>query len=392
MDIQGLRQKSARHAIGLMSGTSCDGVDAALVRIKGTGPDLHVKLIHFMDFPYTPLFRTRLLSPRLDARDVCELNVELGERFAQAVSEVMRVAAEHGVEVDFVASHGHTLAHLPPGGKATRGAVGTLQVGEPAIIAERTGLPVVSDFRPRDMAAGGHGAPLAPYVHWQLFRRPDRTSACLNIGGIANITVVPPDVADLIAFDTGPGNMIIDGAIRLLSRGTLEMDKDGETAARGVVVDEFLDYLLTHPFFDEAPPKSTGREEFGTEVYLRDALMARKEHSTEDLLATVTCAVAYSVVRAFNRFIKPRYDVTRLILSGGGAFNKTLVRRIRQGLPDIVVRTTDEYGIPVEAVEAVAFAILGNETICGTPANVPQVTGARHPVLLGKITPTLPPG
>jgi anhydro-N-acetylmuramic acid kinase len=184
--------------------------------------------------------------------------------------------------------------------------------------------------------------------------------------------------------------MIIDGAIRLLSRGTLEMDKDGETAARGVVIDEFLEYLLSHPFFDEAPPKSTGREEFGTEVYLRDALMARRDHSTEDLMATVTCAVAYSVVRAFNRFIKPRHEVTRFILSGGGAFNKTLVRRIKQGLPGMVVRTTDKYGIPNEALEAVAFAILGNETICGTPANVPQVTGARQPVLLGKITPTLP--
>jgi len=181
--------------------------------------------------------------------------------------------------------------------------------------------------------------------------------------------------------------MAIDGAVRLLSSGNQQMDKDGESAAKGVVIDEFLDYLLDHPYFIKNPPKSTGREEFGPEVYLRDALASRREHSFEDLVATVTTAVAYSIIRAHNRFIKPQHEVSRLIIGGGGAHNKTLVERIRQGLPDIAIRMSDEYGMPGDAREATAFAMLGNETICGTACNLPQATGASRQVVLGAISP-----
>lgn len=385
MNIHALRHKEKRFVVGLMSGTSCDGIDAALVRIKGSGVDIHVKLLEFITLPYTPGLRTRLLAPKIDVHEICLLNFELGERMAEAVLDMQKVAEEKEYNLDFVASHGHTVAHHPP--NRFNSSIGTLQIGESAVIAERTGLPVISDFRPRDMAAGGQGAPLVPYADWLMFRRPDRTVACLNIGGIANVTVVPPEFESIMAFDTGPGNMIIDGTISLLTRGSQQIDNKGKNAAKGIVIDEFLDYLLDHQFFGIVPPKSAGREQFGPEVYLRDALAARSGYSLEDIMATVTSAVAYSIVRAYNRFIKPHHDIDRLILSGGGTHNHTLIKKIKQGLPDVVIRKSEDYGIPDDAREAIAFAVLGNETICGTPANVIKATGARHPVVLGKITP-----
>ena len=383
MSWRDLPDKPQRYVVGLMSGTSCDGITAALVRVRGTGGSIAIKPLHHETFPYDNELRTRLLSPRVDARELCALDFELGRRFADAAAAMQNLALEEPVEIDLIACSGHTMAHLPP---RRSEQTGTLQIGEPAVIAEKCKVPVVSDFRKRDMAAGGQGAPLVPYADWVLFHRPDHTALLLNIGGIANVTVVPPD-ANLVAFDTGPGNMAIDGAMRLLTSGRENLDRDGAMAAKGVVIDELLDYLLGHPYFNEPPPKSTGREDFGPEVYLRDAIASRRDHPPEDIMATVTTAVAYSIVRAFNRWVKPNYDVTRFIISGGGAHNKTLVTRIKAGLPGIKVRLSDSYGIPVDAREAIAFAILGNETICGTPANVPSATGATHSCVLGKITP-----
>jgi anhydro-N-acetylmuramic acid kinase len=367
-----------------MSGTSCDGIDVALVRIKGTGPKMLVKLVAFRTIEYAPDLKLRLLAPHIDARESCALNFELGDRFADAAAGMIETAKDEGIAVDFIACSGHTLVHMPPRDNQHRG---TFQIGEAAVIAERVRLPVVADFRTRDIAAGGQGAPLVPYADWIMFNRKDRTVACLNIGGIANVTVVPPRIDDVFAFDTGPGNMAIDGAVRLLTSGTRQMDTDGKNAAQGVVIDEFLDYLLDHPYFIKNPPKSTGREEFGPETYLRDALASRREHSFEDLVATVTTAVAYSIIRAYNRFIKPNYEVSRLVVSGGGAHNKTLIERIRQGLPNLTIRMSDDYGMPVDSREAVAFAMLGNETLCNTAANIPHATGASHKVVLGRITP-----
>ncbi|HNR33186.1 MAG TPA: anhydro-N-acetylmuramic acid kinase [Candidatus Hydrogenedentes bacterium] len=384
MNLEELRSKPARFIVGLMSGSSSDGLDAALVRIKGTGPGLAMKLIAHKHFPYTPWFRTRLLAEHMDAKEICLLNFELGDRFADAVVEMLKVAEENDCTVDFVASHGHTVAHYPP---ATEEQCGTLQIGESAVVAERTGLPVVSDFRPRDMAAGGQGAPLVTYADWVLFRKLENPVACLNIGGIVNFTVVTPEFDDVIAFDTGPGNMAIDGAVRLLTRGTKEMDKDGEAAAKGMVIDEFLEYLLSPRYFRKVPPKSTGREEFGAAVYLRDALAARREQSYEDLVATVTHAVAQSISDAFKRFIQPQHDISHIVVGGGGAKNRTLMKLLRKQLRGVNIFTSDQYGIPIEAREAIAFAILGNETVCGTPANVPRATGARRQAVLGKITP-----
>jgi anhydro-N-acetylmuramic acid kinase len=385
MNLEAIRDKPARFIIGLMSGTSSDGVDAALVRIKGTGPGLAMKLLAYRNFPYSPWFRTRLLAEHIDAREICMLNFELGDRFAEAALALLKEADTQEVEVDFISTHGHTVAHHPP---PTNDRVGTLQIGESAMVAEQTGLPVVSDFRPRDMAAGGQGAPLVPYADWVLFRKAENTVACLNIGGIANFTVVTPSFDDVLAFDTGPGNMAIDGAVRLLTRGSKEMDEDGEAAKRGIVIDEFLEYLLSARYFRKVPPKSTGREEFGPVTYLRDALAARREHSYEDLVCTVTTAVAQSIAEAYERFIAPQYpNKPNIVVGGGGVKNKTLMRLLRKYLSEVTIFTSDQYGIPPGAREAIAFAILGNETICGTPNNVPHATGARHAVVMGKITP-----
>lgn len=386
MDLLALADRAERYGIGLMSGSSCDGVDAALVRIKGTGAEILVKLLAFETSAYPEAFRMRLLAAHHSVHEACTLNFQLGEYLADAAAAMMSYALENHIEVDFIASHGHTIAHVPPKPGSTE--CGTFQIGESSVIAERTHTLVVSDFRPRDMAVGGQGAPLVPIADWLLFHRPDRVVGCLNIGGIANITVVSPELDDVFAFDTGPGNMIIDGAIRLLSHGELAMDQDGAAAAKGEVIPELLEYLLAHPYYERTPPKSTGREDFGTETFLRDAIAARrKKHPMEDFMATVTAAVARTILDACERFVFPKHTLARLIVSGGGAYNKTLLRLLQEGLPSTAVRTSDDYGMRSDAREALAFAILGNEAICGTPSNVPSATGASRPVILGKFTP-----
>jgi anhydro-N-acetylmuramic acid kinase len=385
MNLEEIQEKRVRYGIGLMSGTSCDGVDAALVRIKGTGPGLAMKLIAHQTFPYEPDMRNRLLTEHMSSKEVCLLNFELGDRMAEAVLTMLDIAQDEQVKVDYVAIHGHTIGHYPPGCGTDR--VGTLQIGEAAVIAHRTNIPVVSDFRVRDMAAGGQGAPLVPYADWLLFRREERTMVCLNIGGIANLTVVTPEFKDIVAFDTGPGNMVIDGTVRQLSRGMRMYDENGEAALRGKVVDEFLEYLLSDPYFAKDPPKSTGRERFGVDVYLRDALANRRDHSYEDLVATVTQAVVQSISDAYKRYVAPKYEVAHMIVGGGGAMNNAVMLGLRRALPDVKIFISDRVGISYDAREAIAFAILGNETLCGTPANVPQVTGASGRVILGKITP-----
>lgn len=392
--VMGLKAQ-AYHVIGLMSGTSGDGVDAALVRIEGTlgeGEKPRVTLLAHLTEPYAPEFRRRLFAlfdpatARVD--EICRMNVELAAAFAGAARAVADAAGLPLAEVDFIGSHGQTIHHLPPRRRGERGS--TLQIGEPAVLAELTGLPVVSNFRARDMAAGGQGAPLVPFADWVILGRLGRRLAVQNIGGIGNVTVLPPTdrPEDVIAFDTGPGNMVIDAVARRASGGRLAMDVDGAMGAAGRADEVWVDRLLAHPYFALEPPKSTGREEFG-EPYA-ERLWAEgtaRGLRPEDIVATATLLTARSIADQYRRYVLPHGPLDAVVLGGGGAHNPTLVAHLRRLLHPVPVHTHEAYGIPCDAKEAVAFALLAWAAWCGVPANLPSVTGAEAPRILGTITP-----
>lgn len=384
MKMHSIAGKPVRYAIGLSAGASCYGIQAALVRLKGSGADLHVKFIRCEQVPFRPAFRSRLLNPRPEVREIALLNYELGEILADGALRMIKVAQDENVEVDFVGLEGNVLSHLPPRASDPHGM---FQIGEPTVVADRTGLPVVSDFAQRDMAAGGQGTSVTAYADWVLFGRADRIVARLHLGGVSTLSVVTPRMENVLAFDVGPGTLALDGAIHLATSGTADIDKGGEVAGRGRVIDELLERLLQHRYFERVPPKSTSKHEFGAEAYLREALDDYRNRSADDLVATVTEAVAANIVDAYKRFIGPQYRVTRMVVSGGGALNATLMQRLQQGLSDVVFRLTEQYGLPLTGCDAVSSAILANETLSGLAANIPKATGARYAAVLGKITP-----
>jgi anhydro-N-acetylmuramic acid kinase len=384
-------------AIGLMSGTSHDGVSAALVELNERARP-PARLIAFDTFPYPARFRKELLAASADekigASAISTLNFALGREFGRAAIEIARRARVALSDVAFIGSHGHTFFHLPPR-RAVRGQVAsTMQLGESAVIAAGTGLPVVADFRTMDLALGGEGAPLAPLAHLWLFADPKRGRVVQNIGGIGNATYIPPRArlgdANLIAFDTGPGNVMLDALASRISGGRMRMDRDGRIAARGHVNQPLLARLMQNPYFRRRPPKSTGREEFGTR--LLDSIVAdarRMKIVDYDLVATLTALTARSIADACRRFIFPRGPVDQLIVTGGGARNPTLMRMIAAELRDVEVIAATDLGVDGDALETVAFAILGYQMLRGRQGNIPTVTGARAPAILGKLT--LPP-
>jgi anhydro-N-acetylmuramic acid kinase len=370
--------------IGLISGTSVDAIDAALVEIERGRDELALAVRAFVMQPFDLQLRERvraLLPPQTGSTAaVCEVNMLLGEAFAAAA---LAVAAQAGVEMataDLVASHGQTVYH-----QVALGTVrSTLQIGAPAVIAERTGRTVIADFRPRDMAAGGEGAPLVPYLDLLLFRDPLKYRAVQNIGGIGNVTYLPPGQAAL-AFDTGPGNVLIDEAVRVLTDGAETFDRDGRMAAAGNVNRALLDRWLRHPFFTQAPPKSTGREQWGPAEARRYIAEAREHGLGEaDVVATLTALTAYSIAANYRQFLGP---VDEALVAGGGARNPTLMRMLAEALAPATVRPVDDLRLSADAKEAVAFALLGYATLHGWPGNVPAATGAYHEVVLGSITP-----
>ena len=384
-----LLRKAKMRVAGLMSGTSADGVDAAIIDIN---PD-KVNVLAFDTFPYSSKLRCSILrlcgSSLCNAADVCHFNFALGEVFAESVGKLCKKSGIGLNTIDLIGSHGQTIYHNPNGRRFDKKTVrSTLQIGEPSIIAQRTGITTVADFRPRDMAAGGQGAPLVPFADYFLFRDKHRNRAVQNIGGIANVTYLPANyrTGDIIAFDTGPGNMIIDGIISIISRGKQKFDRGGRIAARGTIDKAILDDMLRHPFLSQRPPKSTGREEFGSrycDVLYRK--MKNKKIPAEDIMATVTAFTAGSIVRAYQKFLPQMPD--EVILCGGGAHNATLVKMLRQGLNKSRILLSDEFGISCDAKEAVSFAILAYATIRGVANNVPSATGAKQPLILGKIIP-----
>jgi anhydro-N-acetylmuramic acid kinase len=395
--IAALAAKDPRVVVGLISGTSADGIDAALVEIRGGGLEARLRLLAGLTHPLPAADREelfRLFEPATGTVDrLCRLNFRLGELFAQAALAVIAAAGLRPEQVDLVGSHGQTVWHIP----APDGA--TLQIGEPAVIAERTGLPVVADFRVADVAAGGHGAPLVPYFDLVVFRHPTRTRAVQNIGGIGNVTYLPAGVdptaagpRGVLAFDTGPGNMVIDEAVRVLTGGARTFDRDGAMAAAGRVDEAWLAALLDDPYLRQPPPKSTGREVYGRPFAARLLAEARRRGlGPADVVATVSALTADSIVRAYRDFLIPRAGLDEVVLCGGGAYNAFLRRRIAAGL-GVPVRTCDEFGVDAKLKEAMAFALLAAEAVAGRPTNVPAATGAAGPRVLGKFVPGQPAG
>lgn len=378
-------------AVGLMSGTSGDGVDAALVDIRGTGQALTVKQLAFASIAYPPDLQQRILAVSTEGTvaEVCHLNAVLGEWFAKAALRVITQAGLNPNKVELIGSHGQTIHHLPnpveePGTGTIRS---TLQIAEPAVIAERTGITTVANFRPRDLAAGGQGAPLTPYAHQILLRDKKRSRLIVNLGGIGNVTYLPAGkgLERVLAFDTGPGNMVLDGLMQRLTKGKEPMDRGGKLAATGKVAVGLLAKLLAHPYLKRTPPKSTGREEFGA-AFVEQLLAVQKTHrlKPEDLLATAALFTAITIGSARKWLGGP---VDEVIIGGGGVRNRTVMSNLSSVFSPVPVRTFETAGWDSKAFEAVAFAVLAYQTFHGEPANVPSVTGASHPVILGSIVP-----
>jgi anhydro-N-acetylmuramic acid kinase len=358
------------RVIGIMSGTSLDGVDAAVV-------DIEAGRVHTVAFHTTP-YPTSLRRAILEVSDtttttasISRLSFRLGEVYARAVLDVCRRKNIPLDSIHLIGCHGQTIYH--------ESGRNTLQIGESAIIAERTGIPVVSDFRTRDIAAGGQGAPLVPFVDYLLFHSRARSRVALNIGGIANFTALSKE-GKVVAFDTGPGNMVIDALVALHTAGKQRYDRGGRIAALGRINRRLLDSLLADPYYKRKPPKTAGREQYGAEFVRR---LLKSKSPLPDLIATATALTAATIAMGVERFAGA---CDELIVSGGGAHNPQIMSHLAAFLPHVAMATTADYGIDVDAKEAVAFAILAHETWRRRPSNLPAATGARRPVILGKIS------
>ena len=393
MDLCQLRKKETKYIIGLMSGTSVDGMDAALIQLTGCDTHTRVRQLAFITLPYTAAVEERILQiaggQPCSSEELCLMSFLLGQLSVEACLAVCREAGLSPEEVDLVGSHGQTVWHAPHAQNYLGYSVrGTLQIGEPSLIAEALGCPVVSDFRVRDMAAGGQGAPLVPYTEYLLYRDPERDIALQNIGGIGNITWLPKNYAlsDVFAFDTGPGNMVMNALAFRLTDGKLRFDQDGRLAAKGRVSKPLLQWMLeSDPCLPLPPPKTTGREQYGS-AYL-EALLQQAQSlqvSLADTLSTATAFTAACIAENAKRFLPRLPD--RLIVGGGGSCNPTLMQMLRQALPTVEVLRGEDLGLDSNAKEAVAFAVLANEALYGLAGNAPGATGAAHPVVLGKIS------
>ena len=397
--LEALSAKGIHRVVGMMSGTSVDGVDAALIELSREGGAPRVKLLAFENTPYPQGVRERvfeLFRPETSTVDrIGYMNFLLGELYARAALSVIAKAGLTSADVDLIGSHGQTIWHEPEARETDGMPIRyTVQIGEGAVIAARTGIPTVSDFRVADMAVGGQGAPLVPFSEYLLYRREDESILLQNIGGIGNMTVLPAGATpeQVFAFDTGPGNMIIDAVAAAISGGRLKCDVNGGIAARGRVDEELLARLQKDEYYARRPPKTTGRERFGTQ-YAQRILDDRARHpiSDEDLLATVTYLTAWSIFDACERFALPVCKPAELIVGGGGSYNKTLLKDLSGlfGTRGIAVRTQEDLGFNSDAKEAVAFALMADCFVRGEANVLPSVTGASAASVMGKLS--LPP-
>lgn len=415
-----MNPERTRLALGLMSGTSVDGIDVALVRIAPSITDnaAHARLENFITVPYPAALRAEVLriaeGTPVSTADISQLNFRLGQLFGEAALRACRKFRIAPRRLSVVGSHGQTVFHQ---GKPSRflgaNVASTLQIGEPAVIAAITGVTTVGDFRPADMAVGGQGAPLVPFVDYLLYRDARRGRAVLNIGGIANVTIIPKAASphEVIAFDTGPGNIVIDALVRHFTKSRRSYDAEAQMASRGQLLPELLDELLAENYFRQAPPKSAGREQYGASYVGRILAWGRRHRARpEDLVRTATVFTALSIADALHRWALPpqrkvlasvvsvgaslkrggfsrlkRNPVSQLLVSGGGARNPLILAQLSAALAPVEVTTTESLGLPGDAKEAFIFALLADETLHGRPSNLPSATGARRPAILGKI-------
>ena len=389
-----LLKKDKKLIIGLMSGTSVDGIDAAIVEITGHGLEAEVDLIAFETFPFPSGVPQRILAlcqpdtGRVD--DICEMNFYIGHLFAEAVKHILQKSGMRASDIHLIGSHGQTIHHLPKDTNTDHNVSrypSTLQIGEPAVIAHETGIPTIADFRVADMAAGGQGAPLVSYPDYLLFQDNVKTVGLLNIGGIANLTVLPANgtINSVSAADTGPGNMCIDAVITEITQDSERYDKAGKRAAQGTPYQPLIDEWLQHPFFHLPPPKTTGREMFG-HTYVMECLAACRKHALSDnaCIATLTELTVQTIANYIARFVAEQNPIDTLYVSGGGVHNQTIMRWLSELLSDTAVEPVDNFGISADAKEAIAFAILANETLHGHAGNLPSATGASVRKVLGK--------
>jgi anhydro-N-acetylmuramic acid kinase len=383
--------KPVRLVCGIMSGTSVDAVDVVLARLRGSGTALEIEQLHYTETLYSEELQQRIFNncevASSNVNDICILHTAIAHTYADAVRDACR---ERGIvleEVDLIGMHGQTLRHLPDAiDIAGQGIRSTLQIGSGPTLATLLQVPVVYDFRAGDMALGGQGAPLVPYVDHLLFHSDQEDRVLLNIGGIANLTLLPRggELADAVAFDTGPGNMLVDALMRKFYGR--EFDEDGFVASSGTVNGDLLSWMLRHPFFRMQPPKSTGRESFG-EDYLNDLLNVARDLSVLDI-SDVIATVSECTVRSISmhlRALLPSPHRFRLLLSGGGARNHFFTEGLHYAFPEADLESTSACGISPESKEALAFAILANEWLMGNPANLPSATGAKRSALLGAL-------
>lgn len=377
----------AKYGIGIMSGTSLDGIDIALIKIKDFGVNTKLDLIGFETIPFEEDLREeikRSLSiERSNAQLICSLNFKLGYAFSNAVKKACKNFNFDISKIDFIGSHGQTIFHIPKDSNALKKS--TLQIGEPAVIAYEIGCQVVSNFRSMDMAADGEGAPLVPFTEYLLYRC-DKNRVLQNIGGIGNATIIPRNcnLNDIFAFDTGPGNMIIDEITYRLTG--MPYDKGGQIALKGKIIEPMLKELMEHEYILRYPPKSTGREMFGYQ-FVDKILEQYSNECKEDIIATTTMFTAKSIEYNYRNFIMPKVKIDEVIIGGGGSYNDTLLKMLRECLIECKVLTQEDLGFSSDSKEAIAFAVLANETLHGNFSNVPTATGAKEHVILGSITP-----
>ena len=391
-DIFEVRNKQTRTVIGLMSGTSADGIDAVLTKITGSGLDIKVEEQDFLFLPFSKEVQERIIlvanGAYGGAKELCELANYLGKQYAYACEKLCEKAGIPKEEVDLVGNHGQTVWHMPEQAQYLHDMVrGTLQIGEDSYIAQALGCPVVGDFRVRDMAAGGLGAPLVPYVEYLLYRKENQTIALQNIGGIGNVTLLPKNCTldEVTAFDTGPGNMLIDAYVSRMTKEEKAYDEGGKLAAQGKIHQGLLDFLMKDSYLQLPPPKNSGREYYG-KAYLEKICEFAAEHHVEDVdcLRTITRFTAESIAYGLQHFTKESPD--QLIVGGGGSHNPVILADLAECLPYCQILTNEDIGFCSDSKEAVAFAVLASEAISGNCNNVPSVTGAAVPVIMGKIT------